>query len=339
MIGSSLVGAALFFAPKTFFLKPEEGFSVSNLKVCFGILYALYSIFGIVYEVVKIISSCLDISFPPGFHPTVTGWDEYELIIFLISQSSVNSNICALLTTTVALFTWRPTAAILDERPPAQNFTPHHDIASYNKNLQYLKAQDKKKDDFGIMEQNQFYKGCMLICMLPILVPGVVTHTLPMLVIYVYTFCGMMFCITMLSLFVLVPVVTCASKLINATIDTCGSETSENPEFETVIGAEQDMTPANLCGVEKIVLKPDEYGNGIGTIMLKISPLVVMIVAVLVTQTFTSYAILIYGRGITPDLYLSTIFDEWRSRNWNNYYKCLYEGQVITVFDTVLGFF
>ena len=65
--------------------------------------------------------------------------------------------------------------------------------------------------------------------------------------------------------------------------------------------------------------------------MISLLPVYFYFLFTLVTQTFISYAIYLYGRG--GDYYMENLVDEYSARSTEHYFNCVAKGASTTVLD------
>lgn len=87
-----------------------------------SLLFLAYTVISIFVEAITLmITVNSDISFDPNFHSKdLTGWDRYEILVYLLSQSSVNANITTLLSAAVATASFRSAKDVVHEDDAAQ---------------------------------------------------------------------------------------------------------------------------------------------------------------------------------------------------------------------------
>lgn len=98
-----------------------------------SLLFLAYTVISIFVEAITLmITVNSDISFDPNFHSKdLTGWDRYEILVYLLSQSSVNANITTLLSAAVATASFRSAKDVVHEDDAAQRTeTEGDDVAT-----------------------------------------------------------------------------------------------------------------------------------------------------------------------------------------------------------------
>jgi len=193
----SLFGTALFFGDGATTLP------WSSYMGCLSWLYLFYTCASIIYEAVTL---CLhvagDVSFEPTFHSEpLTGWDRYEITMYLWAQSSVNANIASMLTACAVLVSFRPASEIVKEEDV--NTTRNDDEA------------DKIEAESMI-----YFKLCLFCSCFIFLIPSLVTHTIPMMLAYIYMWVGLVATTALFCVIGAFPMILLGFTLYNCCLST-----------------------------------------------------------------------------------------------------------------------
>jgi len=299
---TNLLATSIFFG---------EGRLRKDCAGYFALAYLLYIGVAIVWEFYDIAREVYEIDSVPSFQNQTTNstevyyvssWDRYELTGFLWIQSSAGANVANLLYTAMIylLFT-------ADEEPdPTAKGGPHVEVDMEVETKPLGEEPVSRVQTLVSKQDRGTIRACLFCsCILPLL-PFMVTHLLPMLVLYGYMMSSFIF-VAMLLTLVIMLVATTYGGAHNCCLYLCSSQSSGTAEGPNYLAVAKSW--------------------------LTYSPVFFYILYIILSQTMVTYAILLYGRGF--EFYVHNIAAEFHSRKTSEYIDCNFQGHYLTVIDTL----